>query len=262
MGWTPPTKKDFAHAKWVDEFLGVRRPDLIKAFAPAQNIPGLKLAAKLKMPCDGSGGDFAGFTGRLPQGVFDGAVFRGAVITYIPEGNSFRRSDFTDATLPAFVHENFSGACLDGVVCSGSPLSISGNFSGVDLTRVAVDLAAAISVILRGAWVTKEMVDSVLRNVPIPNLVGIRGPGAEEVLATIELVHRMINVVEAMGLPGTSGLIDDARTATPKAAARMLKRHLRLWRRRCNTPPGRSLYAQRRLQPAVSTVSIANRFRY
>src|ERR1017187_5317606 len=219
-----------------------------KAFTVAVSILGGKTGLRLAEGCrhlvlantfnfNGVGGKFDRYKGEaIVHGNFDRASFRNAVVAST-EGGSFRKADFSGATLGT-LRGDFSGARFNGTTLkSRMSVVLSGRFDGVNFANVRIESPIDIlSSSFRGASIRPEMVCPIIDAVAPRETIGLRGKGANLVREAQEVAERAIadvgQVLErtgsrAHGLPFTlHGLVERLEDMSPTRALSTMNRIL------------------------------------
>ena len=152
----------------------------------------------------GHGGKFDRYRGKSTvHGNFNRASFRNAVVTST-EGGSFRKADFSGATLGT-LRGDFSGAKFNGTILkSGMSVVLSGRFDEVNFSNLRIESPIDIlSSSFRGARIRPEMVCPIIDAVAPRETIGLRGKGANLVREAQEVAERAIadvrQVLERIG---------------------------------------------------------------
>src|ERR1035441_4628029 len=141
----------------------------------------------------GHGGKFDRYKGKaIVHGNFNRASFRNAVVT-TTEGGSFRKADFSGATLGT-LRGDFSGARFNGTILkSRTSVVLSGRFDGVDFSKVMIESAIdVLRSLFRGATIRPEMVSPIINALAPTDTIGLKGEGAELVCEAQKVAGRAI----------------------------------------------------------------------
>ena len=186
-----------------------------RALVRATSVVGGKKGLRLAEACGhlvlantfnfaGHGGKFDRYRGKSTvHGNFNRASFRNAVVTST-EGGSFRKADFSGATLGT-LRGDFSGAKFNGTILkSGMSVVLSGRFDGVNFSNLRIESPIDIlSSSFRGARIRPEMVCPIIDAVAPRETTGLRGKGANLVREAQEVAERAIadvrQVLERIG---------------------------------------------------------------
>ena len=219
-----------------------------KAFTVAVSILGGKTGLRLAEACrhlvlansfnfNGVGGKFDRYKGKaIVHGNFDRASFLNAVVAST-EGGSFRKADFSGATLGT-LRGDFSGARFNGTTLkSGTSVVLSGQFEGVDFSKVIIE--SPIDILqssFRGATIRPAMVCAMIDTLSSAATIGLKGEGAELVREAQETAEKAIAQVGPVlenigdrdhGLPCTlNGLVKRLQDMSPTRAVSTMYRFL------------------------------------